>query len=100
MGEWVDLAGVFTNYEKVNTRDYSLCVQDAQIITRSEYVRRCALNSLKAGSTTEYDNILSALCLMLVIKNNGSESGGFYIYDTALVLEREIRAMGYRTLLW
>lgn len=93
MGEWVDLDGAFTTYVNENTQGYSLCVQDAQIMTRAEYIERYALDPSQV-EPTDYDDVPSVLCLTLAIKNEGSDSGGFYIYDATLVPEGEIRSMG------
>ena len=99
MGEWVDLDGAFTTYANENTQGYSLCVQDAQIMTRAEYIERYALDPSQV-EPTDYDDVPSVLCLTLAIKNEGSDSGGFYIYDATLVPEGEIRSMGYQASLW
>lgn len=99
MGEWVDLDGAFTTYANENTQGYSLCVQDAQIMTRAEYIERYALDPSQV-EPTDYDDVPSVLCLTLAIKNEGSDSGGFYIYDATLVPEGDIRSMGYQASLW
>lgn len=99
MGDWVDLDGAFTIYANENTQGYSLCVQDAQIMTRAEYIESYAIDPSDT-KPTDYDDVPSILCVTLAIKNQGNDSGGFHIYDTTLVPEGEIRAMRYQGGLW
>lgn len=99
MGEWVELDGAFTIYANENTQGYSLCVQDAQIMARAEYIERYALDPAIVKPTA-YDNVPSILCVTLSMQNKGNDSGSFHIYDTTLVPQGEIRAMRYQAALW
>jgi hypothetical protein len=100
MGEWVDLDGAFTdNTTWESTKGYALCVQDAQVMTRAEYVERYAQDpaSVEAGA---YDDVRSVLCVTLAMRNQGNDDGGIMLYDMNLIPQGAVRAMRYQTDLW
>lgn len=99
MGEWVDLDGAFVTYANENTQGYSLCVQEAQVMTRAQYIASYALDP-SSVEPTAYDHLPSILCVTLALENKGNDTGSFHIYDTTLVPAGAIRAMSYQTALW
>lgn len=100
MGDWVDLDGAFMVYSAwEDTRGYSLCVQDAQVMSRAEYIERYALDPSDVEATA-YDNVPSVLCVTLAMRNQGNPAGGIDLYDMTLVPEGQIRAMRYQAGLW
>ncbi len=100
VGEWVDLDGAFAVYSAwEDTKGYSLCVQDAQVMSRAEYVERHA-HDPSGVEATAHDDVPSVLCVTLAMRNRGNPAGGIDLYDMALVPEGQIRAMRYHTGLW
>lgn len=99
MGEWVDLDGAFVTYRQEETQGYSLCVQDAQVMTRADYIERYALDPLQVEKT-EADDVASVLCVTLAMRNEGNDTGSLHLYDMNLVPEWGVRSMGYQTALW
>ena len=100
MGDWVDLDGAFMVYSAwEDTRGYSLCVQDAQVMSRAEYIERYALDP-SGVEETAYDNVPSVLCVTLAMRNQGNPAGGIDLSDMTLVPEGQIRAMRYQAGLW
>lgn len=100
MGDWVDLDGAFTIYAAwEDTKGYSLCVQDAQVMSRAEYIERYALDPASVEATA-YDDVSSVLCVTLAMRNQGNPAGNIHLYDMCLVPEGQIRAMRYHTGLW
>lgn len=98
-GEWVDLDGAFTIYANENTKGYSLCVQDAQVMTRAEYIARYALEPSQV-ELTDYDDVPSVLCVTLAMRNQGNDTGKIHLYNMSLMPEGEVRSMRYQTDLW
>ena len=99
MGEWVDLDGAFTTYKQEDTQGYSMCVQDAQIMTRAEYIEKYAIDPTQVEAT-EYDGVPSVLCVTLAMRNEQNDSGGLYLYDMNLVPEWAASSMRYQMDLW
>lgn len=99
MGEWVDLDGAFVTYKQEDTQGYSLCVQDAQVMTRADYIERYALDSSKVEAT-DADDVASVLCVTLAMRNEGNDTGSLHLYDMNLVPEWGVRSMSYQTALW
>lgn len=99
MGEWVDLDGAFVTYKQEDTQGYSMCVQDAQIMTRAEYIEKYAIDPTQV-ETTECDDVLSVLCVTLAMKNEQNDSGSLHLYDMNLVPEWAASSMRYQMGLW
>lgn len=99
MGEWVDLDGAFTTYKQEDTQGYSMCVQDAQIMTRAEYIEKYAIDPMQVEAT-EYDDVPSVLCVTLAMKNEQNDSGSLHLYDMNLVPEWAASSMRYQMDLW
>ena len=99
LGEWVDLDGAFLSYANESASGYSICVQEARIMSRHEYIERYALEPSQVEGT-DYDDVESVLCLSLGMRNEGSTAGGFLLTEATLVPEGAIRAMRYQTGLW
>lgn len=99
MGEWVDLDGAFATYRQEDTQGYSMCVQDAQIMTRAEYIEKYAIDPMQVEAT-EYDDVPSVLCVTLAMKNEQNDSGSLHLYDMNLVPEWAASSMRYQMDLW
>lgn len=99
MGDWVALDGAFTTYADEGTQGYSLCVQNAQVMTRAEYIERYAIEPSQAQAT-EYDDIRSVLCLELAMKNEGNDSGSLWLSQMSLIPEGATNSMEYQAQLW
>jgi hypothetical protein len=80
MGEWVALDGAFQDgTTSENTRDYSLMVESAEVMTYDEYLEKYGVEA----SGTHGD----ARCVVdvtLRIRNDGTEQGGINIFQMVL----------------
>ena len=84
-GEWVALEGAFQSDSSEQTQGYSLMVEDAEVMTYDEYLKR------QGGGPQEPSSFGDARCVVDVsvrIKNDGGEEGGIYVFQMVLVPER------------
>lgn len=84
VGEWVDLSGTFFYDKALEHLDgYSICVQDARIVSYNEYIALYGLDPAQQVDSPTYDEP-GIVCVTMVLKNEGNSDGMFSMLDAKL----------------
>lgn len=80
------LDGAFLNYISEQTDGYAIRVTDATIMSPKEYVERYGEHR---AELSENSTARTVLCLTIDIRNQGNDTGGFYIQGALLAPKGE-----------
>lgn len=83
-GEWVRLGGAFhDNASSEDTSGYSIKVVSAEVMSRSEYLEKCA--GIAMG---DQDGARCVVDVTLIIRNEGTKQGGLNVFQMVLTPAR------------
>ncbi|MBR2834555.1 MAG: DUF5028 domain-containing protein [Coriobacteriales bacterium] len=91
MGEWVELDGTFLTFNGEHTEGYSLRVDQAEVISYNEYMRRYALEPAEVLHENEekYDSACVP-CLTITMKNDNNSDGYFHMFGALLTCVKPV----------